>query len=456
MIKSAAVLLLLTSAVYADNRPVLDQFAQGYRLRTEGGFSIYHLLLPREVYRNVTRPDLGDIRVLNAAGEVVPHALRRTERQRTAQTVMQPLPFFPLHVDPEDSNNLVKIMTDINGSITNIVVQGGNTQAATAAIRYYLIDLSAIKQDVDELQFDLAGPESSYIKTAVLEYSSDLSGWNKIETDTTLANMQYGQHQLVKDRIRLPGYHYKYLRLSWQGNSDGMEIKAVNAILNHVEYKQERQWLQVNGIFDKENKSDIYFDTGGFYPVDRVELEWPDENILIQAELSSRGDSESTWKRKFSGLLYKLKDAGAHLNSGPVDIQFTRDRYWRLNAGTGSGVGMHAPVLKYSWIPNELYFLARGDPPYVLAFGSAGLGPVAGPASLLNIINKKHSNSILGMAAIDEPVSLKGEEALTPELQVPWQRILLWGILVLGVIVIGVMAARLFKQINQSSGVGPR
>ena len=75
---------------------------------------------------------------------------------------------------------------------------------------------------------------------------------------------------------------------------------------------------------------------------------------------------------------------------------------------------------------------------------------------MLNIINKKHSNSILGMAAIDEPVSLKGEEALTPELQVPWQRILLWGILVLGVIVIGVMAARLFKQINQSSGVGPR
>jgi len=451
MMKSVVALLLVTIAAYAGNAPLISQFAQGYRLRTEGDSAIYHLLLPEEVYRKVSRPDLGDIRVFNTGGEIVPHVLLRTEQQHTEKTITHPVPFFPISVDMNDSGNTVKITTDINDSITSIVVQGGEKDAGNTGIKYYLIDLSAIKQEIDELQVNLAGTKSSYIKTTVVEYGNDLSSWKKIDTDTTLANMQYGQHHLIKDRIRLPGNSYKYLRFMLKDNSEGLTVNSVNALTNQVEYQWERQWSQVKGVTDKSTKTSMEFDTGGFYPVDRIELVWPDDNVLIQGALNTRGDTKSPWTRRYSGLFFKLKHAGTHLLSGPVDVQFTRDHYWLLSTGAPEGVGMEAPVLKFSWIPNQVYFLARGEPPFVLAFGNATIGPAGSPgATLLNIVNRKESNAVIGTAAIGEPVSLKGEDALTPERHIPWQRILLWGVLVIGVIVVGVMALRLIKQMNRS------
>ena len=57
----------------------LQDFAYGLRVEAAGTGPIWELTLPEAVYRGVTRADLGDLRVFNAAGVVVPHALRLPE-----------------------------------------------------------------------------------------------------------------------------------------------------------------------------------------------------------------------------------------------------------------------------------------------------------------------------------------------------------------------------------------
>ena len=54
-----------------------DDFAFGLRVDMPGWAAIYKLALPEEIYRGALRFDLGDLRVFNAAGEEVAHALRQ-------------------------------------------------------------------------------------------------------------------------------------------------------------------------------------------------------------------------------------------------------------------------------------------------------------------------------------------------------------------------------------------
>ena len=63
----------------------------------DGKGAIYSVELPEDVYKTVTRNDLGDIRVFNGAGEVVPHTIRASRKEDVIRDEWQPLPYFPLY-----------------------------------------------------------------------------------------------------------------------------------------------------------------------------------------------------------------------------------------------------------------------------------------------------------------------------------------------------------------------
>ena len=72
----------------------LNDFARGAEIRADEGGTIFRVLLPDDVYDTTTRTDLADLRVVNAAGESVPHALRPTPRP-SADTEWRAGPSFP-------------------------------------------------------------------------------------------------------------------------------------------------------------------------------------------------------------------------------------------------------------------------------------------------------------------------------------------------------------------------
>ncbi|MEQ1776198.1 MAG: DUF3999 family protein, partial [Burkholderiales bacterium] len=72
------------------------EYAYGLKIEASGSEALYDVTLPPSVYQGVTRRDLGDVRVFNGAGEVVPHAWRprRAEKADAGATVA--LTLFPL------------------------------------------------------------------------------------------------------------------------------------------------------------------------------------------------------------------------------------------------------------------------------------------------------------------------------------------------------------------------
>jgi hypothetical protein len=58
-------------------------FAYAIPLTPVPGLAVQTTLLPLAVYRGVLRQDLGDLRVFNGAGRVVPHAIRVLDQAQT-------------------------------------------------------------------------------------------------------------------------------------------------------------------------------------------------------------------------------------------------------------------------------------------------------------------------------------------------------------------------------------
>ena len=87
----------LAAAVPAAAEPTPARFACGMPVTVSGDSPFYEMELPLAVYRGSVRSDLGDLRVFNAAGRIVPHALRRPgNRTLREEVTASELPFFPL------------------------------------------------------------------------------------------------------------------------------------------------------------------------------------------------------------------------------------------------------------------------------------------------------------------------------------------------------------------------
>ena len=92
------VTFLLSTLVAASSvaAPRSDDYAQGIEIMNYSNRPLVEMLLPDELYQKVTRTDLGDVRVFNAAGVAVPHAFCAAPVRETPVITQESLPVFDL------------------------------------------------------------------------------------------------------------------------------------------------------------------------------------------------------------------------------------------------------------------------------------------------------------------------------------------------------------------------
>src|SRR5262245_4179009 len=96
MRRAALLLALLCAPVVLSAQISRADFARGAEIRIGDGGSLFRALLPDDVYDTSTRADLADMRVLNAAGETVPHTLREVPRSAAPEAEWRTVPSFPM------------------------------------------------------------------------------------------------------------------------------------------------------------------------------------------------------------------------------------------------------------------------------------------------------------------------------------------------------------------------
>ena len=182
--------------------------------------------------------------------------------------------------------------------------------------------------------------------------------------------------------------------------------------------------------------------------LDGLRIRLSETNALAGASLESQPSEAEPWRERLRTTLYRLRQDDVELENLDVDLGGHPDLYWRLRVDQDSGgIGPGLPGLRAIYRPHELRFVARGQGPYILAWGSAR--PMSGPASDTDGILRTADIEPLP-ARMEGPIRRVGDlGVLTPPLL--WRTWLLWVVLVGGALLLVWMAVRLFRQMNPRS-----
>lgn len=446
-----STLLMLTQVSQAVSE---SDFAYGYTLEVDGDGAIYSLLLPEDVYHGLTRADRGDLRVFNSQGIAVPHHIRHAEQQVRQEQPDTSLPIFPLYTytaDPQTGEGYhVHVVTNDKGAIIDINYGKPGADAARR-ISAYLVDDSQLTQAPNALLINWQDNEGDFVLNVQVEGSDDLNHWMPLVTRSTLSNLHYAGHSLIQRRIELPLHKQKYLRLRWQ-DAKSLELTSVMAQFPQVYQLQERNWstFAVTGT-DREHHF-YYFDTHSVLPADRVNIELPQRNTLVMGSLESAASAQGPWYSRYHGLLYDLQFEGKRLKTPDEAMGMTTHRYWRLQINDREGQLEGEPRLRLGWIPEQLYFIAQGEAPFTLAYGSARVGPMdTSLAQLLSLDKIQHQQQLIKAAQLGSRIELGNRDNLKPaKPPADWKQIVLWLVLLFAVAALAWMALRLYKQMDQT------
>jgi hypothetical protein len=440
------LLLLASSSALAAERP--EEFAYGMPIQADGQVALYEVEIPALVYRGVTRSDLGDIRVFNGQSEEVPHALRPRALTSTESAPTVSLPVFPMYGEASDKleNLNVGIEKRSDGTIVSIRSQA-KAGATKGKLRGYLLDASALKRPVQALVFDWQSEPDGFVGQIRIDGSDDLAAWSMVADRAALVRLSFGGHQLQQDRVELRGIKFKYLRVSWPESQRPLESLTVIAEPAAGTVSSRRVWQKITGEAVAGKAGEYSYDLGGPFPFDRVRVELPQVNNLVQLEILSRVKTREDWRPVTKATAYRLRDRDAEVTSPEIALTSHGERHWLLRIDQqGGGLGAGKPVIYIGWVPQRLVFAARGAPPFQLAYGNVKAKSVAYSIDALIPGYKTDAEFKVKAASLGEQVTLAGPARLRAPMD--YKKWALWGSLILGVLVLGWMAYRLARQVS--------
>jgi hypothetical protein len=425
-------------------------FVRGVEIRTDTGGSLYRVLLPDDVYDTSTRADLADMRVLNAAGDTVPHTLRQIPRTIGPEAEWRGVPSFPMTEAPSGVAARTHVKVGADGAVLEVTNDRSGGRATTA----YLIDASGVKEPLAKIALTWeAAPGVTFLAPVSVSASADLNAWRTVVSSSAIAQLQRDTFMLTQNEIDLPGERAKYLRVSWPRELAAVVLKAVRVRPRTEATQREIRWRTLTAE-RVDAAGDALYDTKAFLPVEYVDIEFADPTDAASITMRSRSDPKALWSTRYSGLFYALQSASGSIHSSYAHIDPASERYWDVQTTKEGGWKKdRAPRLKVGWHPHELFFVAQGAAPYTLTYGSARVGPANAPvAELLATLNQSGRETQVREATLGEPRTLGGADALTPApTPLPWRRIVLWAVLVVAVATLAFVAARLFRDTEQKA-----
>lgn len=425
----------------AADRPV--DFATGMTLLTAAGQPFHRVELSLAVLAQ-TRPDLADIRIFNGAGEALPYAFASGEAPPPAATAPVSVPRFPLRAAGTGGSAGLDVKIEADGRLISLRSQ---TMTGLPAVAAWLFDLSALRQPAQALLLDWAAPADGFSTMVHVEGSDNLRDWRPL-ADAPLLDLRFGSQALQQKRIDFPATRYHYLRLAGITALPSLTASAVSTLPAQAVVPE--RWIELQGRPD-ERSGDYVFDLGARLVATRVELRLPEVNSVAPVEWQVRERQRDEWRSVARSTVWRLQRGDTDLHSPALTTGAVPGRYWRLRVDPRSGgLGAGAPVLRLAWTPTQLVFLARGNPPFTLAFGQRNARPAQLPLASLVPGYQPGLEASLPLAATGPALPLGGHNAPAPgqEDRPPpdWKRWLLWGVLLLGVGLLALMAHSLLRQ----------
>ncbi len=469
----ALAAFVATSAAAAEAPLRLENFANRGTIETGGAGPFHQLTLPLAVYQGAASPDLADLRVFNGQGEPVPYALLLSEAQSVTSQTESAAPFFPLPAPGAGSQGAgdlsVTVRQSADGSLVSVHQQAAAKAEPGGVAGGVVIDASALKgRNVRSLRL-VTGASAAPFNSFTVESSQDLQHWQMLKRDGQLVHLEHAGQRVDSDRAEWDSNASRYLRLSWDDPKQAPEIKSV--FLGTVESsvsQPARIWSAE--MTPSAVQPGIYeYAWAGQMPLEKLRINLPQINTLAPMSIQyfppqerhrprlgwhHHRSEEARWVDLAQTVVYRLQAPQGEAKSADIALYGTVANRLRLVTDDRSGgIGSVPPSLQIGFVPHVLVFLARGNGPFVLAWGAKGVEPASLALSTLvpgydaNAPLKASEASLPAAGVVltkPAPLAGAGQEGSAPASK--W---VLWAVLLGGLLVLGGMARSLIQQLRQ-------
>lgn len=453
MVKLAACVLSAATVSSAFAAPSSNDYVRGIEISTYDSRPLVELVLPDEVYQGATRTDLGDVRVFNADGVVVPHAFCAAPTALDPVVSTVSLPVFDLQAGSPPSAGAATHVEVETAAGTQVRIEEGAAESAGPQPTHtwaHVIDARGVTDALRSIEFDWLSPDGASQASVRIEASDDLDQWRTVVSSSTLLRVTRDGQQLQRKSVPLVEQRYTYLRVVRSDGGPSLLIAQVQAESVAGAATIEPVWFTARPqqVVDAKH---LRFDAARLAPTTYAKLSLPTANTSVRVTLQSRADEQAPWRDRWSGEVYRIVKDGEERTSPDAQLDGGQDRYWQVVAAESSQPLDPATGLELGYRPTRLRFMAQGAGPYLLAFGSrrAEAAAIQPCGSLLSDVRDDQLDQLIGSAVIGASRTLGGETALKPlPKETPVRLVILWGVLILGVGLLIAMALALLKRVK--------
>ncbi|MDQ8020696.1 MAG: DUF3999 family protein [Moraxellaceae bacterium] len=426
-------------------------FASGRKLMLTTDNAPFHRVeLPSEVYVGTAWPDLRDLRVYNADGELLPHSLQAppVTPAAAARITLQ-----NYRVENAGTAGAQVLSVDSDGNRLSLRLTP-NTTGQTQA-EYLLVAAPERKEPPALRSLHLAWTPhtQNWQQRVSVDGSMDLKDWVSLAHELPLLELRNGNQQLVQGDVPLEGGHghaYRYWRLRFVDGSPAPGLTRVQAS-PAVERTTTTRVEVFSGSGTTQADGSTLYVLPAVQPVSTLQISPAEPNSVFPLAIESRRAVDAPWQPLERSVAYQLlaPDGSAQASPAvtlarPVDAKEIRLR------PLGPGWGANPPQLTVERDARILVFNARGRGPYLLAWGTRAATDTALPINTLVPTLADAGIDALPTAYLGEAVTLGGPERLTAlapaersALQKKW---LVWAVLIAGVLALGALAWRVWKE----------
>ncbi len=435
----------------------LDTFAYHAGIEVSDHSAFHQLTLPLEIYQQVQRSDLGDLRVFNAAGEIAPHALLKPEPMATTRVTELEAPMFPVTAATDDATSSslsIDVRRTSDGTLASIH-QEYQAQPVKKPIRGILLDASLANPGITSLRLETVSGAENFIAFTI-ETSNDLQHWRMLKEDAQLVHLEHDGQRIDSDTVEWPSASDKYLRIVWRNPEHAPLV--TKAILRSSQTSLDRApmiWSQP--IAAEKIEPGIYeYPLSGQMPLEQLRINLSQPNSLtplqIQRFVDGRQRHRGNWQTVQTTTAYRFASPNGDVRSPDIVInELPTDRLRLVFDGRSGGVDRNPPTLQVGFVPDTLVFLARGDEPFTLAWSAASVENSALPIATL-MPGYRSDQTLVATAVQLKPITVINAQAAPPSSAVTAtpSKGVLWAVLIAGLLVLAGMTRVLLKQMKSA------
>jgi hypothetical protein len=425
----------------------LEDFAYGMLVEIAEDAPLQRVLVSADVYRGLEHEDMRDLRVFNARGEEVPFAIVPAAFLSEPEPRRVEIPAYALLLETEEAD-VEELAENLEAEPEVGIQEMLGLQMAPAGPVSYVFDTSQVGGEIHGLRLSWDEGAESFLSVIALESSDDLLNWEPWGNPVAIVGLRTGTWELRRNEISLPARRVGFIRVvQAEGGLPLPELSHVEAELVTAAPEGERRWWRPR----LSSAQDGVYDLEAAMTVDGMRLVFPPGHAVVGARLLSSRNENRGWQPRFEGLFYSFAGEDAEMSFSSARFEPTADRYWRLELAGGDLA--EEIVLELGQIPEQLVFLARGEAPFTLAYGSAAAEAGGQLPMLLDLEPLREGRVEIAAASLSPAFELGGEAALVS----PTRSRLRYGLItaaLLGALMLGLIVLRRRIEARREKAAG--